>query len=109
MAASSRCNRVIDCVDGSDETEAMCGREPPTDMGTRSAVVRPPGSCAIPTIQNGRVISPVTNEIYSSGQFAENGESLAFACLDGALVGSSESHCINGSLLMEPPRCEGKN
>lgn len=110
VPGKSRCNSVIDCIDGSDETEALCGRAPPTTTVAprRPAAVRPPGGCAIPAIENGRVISPVTNESYSSHQFAQNGQRLVFVCLDTTLVGDTEAYCIEGSLTSDPPRCASK-
>lgn len=109
MPGKSRCNRILDCVDGSDETEALCGRAPPTTtVAPRPTVVRPPGGCGIPAIENGRVISPVTNETYSSHQFAQNGERLVFTCQDTTLVGASEAYCFDGSLTAVPPRCASK-
>lgn len=108
VSASSRCNSVIDCIDRSDETEALCGKAPPEIESLGRAHI-PPGSCAIPDINNGLVMSPVTNEIYSVSDYAVNGERLVFECPDRYLVGNNETYCINGALLLEPPRCKRKN
>lgn len=104
----SRCDRVIDCIDGSDETETLCGELPPipTVVRQQSPTVRPPGSCTIPAIENGLVISPTTKEIFATDQFAIHEERLVFECLNTTLVGAKKTLCYNGSFLSEPPHCE---
>lgn len=107
VPGKSRCNGVYDCVDGSDETQALCGRAPPQSTTSRPPVVnnRPPGSCSIPSIDSGRVISPVTNGTYRPTQFAQNGERLMFVCDEGTLVGVEETYCIGGEFISATPKC----
>lgn len=53
-------------------------------------------------------MSPLTNETYSSHQFAQNGERLEFECQNSTLVGATEAYCFDGSFTADPPRCAGK-
>lgn len=71
--------------------------------------VRPPGGCAIPTFENGQVMSPVTNETQSAHQLVHNGQRVLFVCQDTTAVGAAEAYSINGSITADPPRCASKD
>ena len=105
VQGKSRCNRILDCLDGSDESEALCGRPPPSRVTTPRPLT---DNCEIPAIENGHVKSARTNAIYPPHHMARNGESLIYVCPNATLLGSEFTYCINGSLILDPPRCISK-
>lgn len=96
----SRCNRIIDCWDGSDEAEALCGRPPP--VVTPST---PPqsGSCRIPTIEDGHVVATFSRMVVPPNDLVVNGQSVEFVCKEGNT--NVSTNCINGEFINELPRC----
>lgn len=101
VQGNSRCNKIRDCVDGSDEAD--CGYPVPT---TPTPLAPSSDNCAIPVLENGYVRSAANKRIYSAQDVAQHGEGLEFVCQQNTiLLGQSITNCIEGSLLTPPPRC----
>lgn len=50
VSRTSRCNGIVDCADGSDEDELLCGAHLDFNLVRANATGKiPPGSCRLPT------------------------------------------------------------